>query len=160
MGCGLSGMMYKLFTKVPLIIVGGIFFVAGVSKALADDGTEVVLRLSHLPTWLIPAIVHMLPGWEIALGLAMLVGWRSQLLMLAGGVTLLLLTAFLIHVASIDLSTRCSCFGPVVDAWIGGGALPALGRNLTLIGLLGISWWTFAREMRGKPTCVHGVAVN
>lgn len=123
--------------------------IAGVSKLFSNDGTEAVLRLSHVPTRMIPAILHMLPGWEIALGFSMLMVWRSRLLMFTGVLTLALMTTFLVHIASIDLSTRCSCLGPMVDTWLGGGVLFALGKNLVLLGLLVTSWCLYVKDGKG-----------
>jgi uncharacterized membrane protein YphA (DoxX/SURF4 family) len=103
---------------VARLVVGGVWVVAGALK-LPDPAENVraVRAYQLLPEGVVPLVGHALPIVEIVVGACLLLGVLTRL---AGIVSGLLLTAFVIGIASAwarGLAIECGCFG--------GGAGPA-----------------------------------
>jgi len=131
------------------VLTGVVFVAAGVAKALSPDETDAVLAILTDHALLREGVLIGLPGVEYALGIAFVGGLRSSRLY---GYTLALLgsfTAFLVMLWIADPTETCSCFGPVIDSWTGGGFFAGAVRNTVLMMVVGLLWLC---ELRSETT--------
>ncbi len=130
-------------------LTGVVFVVAGVAKALSPEDTDAVLAMFTDHALLREGVLVALPRVECALGIAFVGGIRSSRLY---GYTLALLgsfTAFLAMLWIADPMETCSCFGPVIDSWTGGGIVAGVLRNTVLMMLVWLLWLC---DLRSKTT--------
>lgn len=103
------------------LAIGGIFIVAGASKAgHAALFAAQIAGFRLLPEVLIAPLAVMLPYWEILLGALVIVGLFTRA---AAWIAVLLLALFDLAIASAvvrGMSVSCGCFGPndaTVTTW-------------------------------------------
>jgi putative oxidoreductase len=131
------------------VILGGLFFYAGVQKVLHPyEFAEVVLAYRLLPESLVGLAAAGLPWVEIAAGLCLVAGLkpRSCLLILAG-----LVAGFLIVILITmgrGLSIDCGC-GLFFQRQVGLAAV--LEDAVLLIWAAGLYWWELSRSEKSGP---------
>ena len=122
------------------LVLGGVFLVAGVLKAIDPQSSVSAVRAYQLlPTSFTTIVGWGLPFVEIALGLLLLAGMATRVVAAAAGILLLIFMAAVVSVAARGLSIDCGCFG-------GGGEVApgqtAYGRELVRdTGLLLLALW-------------------
>ena len=131
------------------VVLGGLFFYAGVQKVLHPyEFAEAVLAYQLLPEILVGVAVAGLPWVEIAAGLCLVAGLkpRSSLLLLAGLVAGFLVVMLITMARGLKIDCGCGLFfqrqvGPV-----------ALLEDLVLLGwAAGLYWWELLRAEKGGP---------
>jgi uncharacterized membrane protein YphA (DoxX/SURF4 family) len=132
------------------VILGGLFFYAGLQKYLNPyEFAEAVLAYRLLPESLVGAAAAVLPWVEIAAGLSLVVGLkrRSGLVLLAG-----LLGGFLVVILitmARGFSIDCGC-GLFLDRQVGWGVL--LEDGVFLLWAAGLYGWERRLGGRAHPT--------
>jgi uncharacterized membrane protein YphA (DoxX/SURF4 family) len=121
-------------------VLGGVFLVAGVLKAIDPQSSVAAVRAYQL----LPASLATLVGWglpfaEIALGLLLLAGIATRAVAVGAAMLLVIFIAGVVSAAARGLSIDCGCFG-------GGGAVApgqtAYGVELVRdTGLLLLALW-------------------
>lgn len=94
------------------LVVGGVWILAG-AKKLPDPAASVraVRAYQILPESVVPLVGHALPVCEVILGACLVLGILTRL---AGVLSVLLLVAYIIGIASVwarGLQIDCGCFG-------------------------------------------------
>jgi uncharacterized membrane protein YphA (DoxX/SURF4 family) len=122
------------------LVLGGVFLVAGVLKAIDPQSSVAAVRAYQL----LPSSFATLVGWglpfvEIAIGLLLLAGIATRAVAGAAAILLLIFMAAVVSAAVRGLSIDCGCFG-------GGGEVApgqtAYGRELVRdTGLLLLALW-------------------
>jgi uncharacterized membrane protein YphA (DoxX/SURF4 family) len=121
-------------------VLGGVFLVAGVLKAIDPQASVSAVRAYQLlPTSFVTIVGWGLPFLEIALGLLLLAGIATRAVAAAAAILLLIFMAGVVSVAARGLSIDCGCFG-------GGGEVApgqtAYGMELVRdTGLLLLALW-------------------
>lgn len=93
-------------------MLGGVFLVAGVLKAIDPQSSVAAVRAYQLlPTSLATFVGWGLPFAEIALGLLLLAGIATRAVAAAAAVLLVVFIAAVVSVAARGLSIDCGCFG-------------------------------------------------
>jgi uncharacterized membrane protein YphA (DoxX/SURF4 family) len=134
-----------LIGVIARLVVGGVWVVAGALK-LPDPAGNVrsVRAYQLLPETVVPVVGHALPIVEILLGTCLLLGVLTRL---SAVVSALLLTAFVIGIASVwarGLSIECGCFGG--GGGVAGDPRPAYAWEIARdLGLLLLSGWLVRR---------------
>jgi hypothetical protein len=136
-------------------VVGLVMLLAGVGKALWPEDTLQVLAIVGLPDTVAGVIVTLVPAAEVALALALIVGWRSRLLYALTAFLLVVFAGFLQGLSLVDPTSKCSCFGPLVTEWTGGGTIQGIVRNGLLLILILIPWWHL-RHLESVPQLTGG----
>jgi uncharacterized membrane protein YphA (DoxX/SURF4 family) len=94
------------------LVLGGVWIVAGWLKLPDPAGSVRAVRAYRLlPESIVPTVGHALPLLELAIGLLLVAGLAVRV---AASVSLVLLTAFLVGIASAwtrGLQIDCGCFG-------------------------------------------------
>jgi uncharacterized membrane protein YphA (DoxX/SURF4 family) len=121
-------------------VLGGVFVVAGVLKAIDPQSSVAAVGAYQL----LPASLATIVGWglpfaEIALGLLLLVGIATRAVAAAAAMLLVIFIAGVMSAAARGLSIDCGCFG-------GGGAVApghtAYGMEVVRdAGLLLLALW-------------------
>jgi uncharacterized membrane protein YphA (DoxX/SURF4 family) len=122
------------------LVLGGVFLVAGVLKAIDPQSSVAAVRAYEL----LPSSFATIVGWglpfvEIAIGLLLLAGIATRAVAGAATILLLIFMAAVVSAAVRGLSIDCGCFG-------GGGEVApgqtAYGRELVRdTGLLLLALW-------------------
>ena len=121
-------------------MLGGVFLVAGVLKAIDPQASVAAVRAYQLlPAWIVTIVGWGLPFAEIALGLLLLAGIATRAVAVGAAMLLVIFIAGVASAAARGLSIDCGCFG-------GGGAVEpgqaAYGLELIRdIGLLLLALW-------------------
>jgi putative oxidoreductase len=132
------------------VILGGLFFYAGLQKYLHPyEFAEAVLAYRLLPESLVGATAAVLPWVEIGAGLSLVVGLkrRSGLVLLTG-----LLSGFLVVILitmARGLKIDCGC-GLFLDRQVGWGVL--LEDGAFLLWAAGLYGWERWLAGRAHPT--------
>ncbi|HEV8072614.1 MAG TPA: MauE/DoxX family redox-associated membrane protein [Opitutaceae bacterium] len=104
-------------TRIPRLLAGGVFLVAGVLKVL--DPARFAADIDHfrlLPYFAVAPLALYLPWLEIICGLAVLVGaWRRSALVLLFALTVVFIAA-ITSAWMRGLDIRCGCFGAASTA--------------------------------------------
>ena len=122
------------------LVLGGVFLVAGVLKAIDPQASVAAVRAYQLlPDWIVTIVGWGLPFAEIALGLLLLAGIATRAVALGAAMLLVIFVAGVVSAAARGLSIDCGCFG-------GGGAVEpgqtAYGAELVRdTGLLLLALW-------------------
>lgn len=122
------------------LVLGGVFLVAGVLKAIDPQSSVAAVRAYQLlPNWIATIVGWGLPFAEIALGLLLLAGIATRAVAVGAAVLLVVFIAGVVSAAARGLSIDCGCFG-------GGGAVApgqtAYGWELIRdAGLLLLALW-------------------
>jgi hypothetical protein len=122
-------------------VVGLVMLLAGIGKALWPEDTLQVLAIVGVSNTAARALVTLLAATEVAVAIALIVGWRSYLLYGLTAALLVVFVVFLQTLSLIDPTSKCSCFGPLVAEWTGGGTTQGIVRNGLLLILILIPWW-------------------
>ncbi len=94
------------------LVLGGVFLVAGVLKAIDPQSSVVAVRAYQLlPTSLATIVGWGLPFAEIALGLLLLAGIATRAVAAAAAILLVVFMAAVVSAAARGLSIDCGCFG-------------------------------------------------
>jgi uncharacterized membrane protein YphA (DoxX/SURF4 family) len=122
------------------LVLGGVFVVAGVLKAVDPQSSVAAVSAYQL----LPASLATIVGWglpfaEIALGLLLLAGIATRVVAAVAGMLLVIFIAGVVSAAARGLSIDCGCFG-------GGGQVnpgeTAYGIELVRdVGLLLLAAW-------------------
>lgn len=99
-------------------MLGGVFLVAGVSKALNPGGLADSIRTYELglPEWFVSLSAFGLPYLEILLGLYLIVGLFTKTSAWATNALMLLFILALLQGALRGLEIDCGCFGGATSA--------------------------------------------
>jgi uncharacterized membrane protein YphA (DoxX/SURF4 family) len=127
-------------STVARLVLGGVFVVAGVLKAVDPQSSVAAVGAYKL----LPASLATIVGWglpfaEIALGLLLLAGIATRAVAAVAGLLLVIFIAGVVSAAARGLSIDCGCFG-------GGGQVnpgeTAYGTELVRdVGLLLVAAW-------------------
>ena len=99
-------------STVARLVLGGVFLVAGVLKAIDPQSSVTAVRAYQLlPTSLATIVGWGLPFAEIALGLLLLAGIATRTVAAAAGILLVIFIAGVVSAAARGLSIDCGCFG-------------------------------------------------
>ena len=94
------------------LVLGGVFLVAGVLKAIDPQSSVAAVRAYQLlPTSLTTIVGWGLPFAEIALGLLLLAGIATRAVAAAAAILLVVFMAAVVSAAARGLSIDCGCFG-------------------------------------------------
>jgi uncharacterized membrane protein YphA (DoxX/SURF4 family) len=94
------------------LVLGGVFLVAGVLKAVDPHSSAAAVRAYQLlPNSLATVVGWGLPFAEIALGLLLLAGIATRAVAAAAAMLLVVFIAAVVSVAARGLSIDCGCFG-------------------------------------------------
>ena len=93
-------------------MLGGVFLVAGVLKAIDPQASVAAVRAYQLlPDWIVTIVGWGLPFAEIALGLLLLAGIATRAVALGAAMLLVIFVAGVVSAAARGLSIDCGCFG-------------------------------------------------
>ena len=130
------------------VVLGGLFFYAGLQKVLhPDEFAEAVLAYQLLPESLVGVAVAGLPWLEVAAGLCLVAGLkrRSCLLLLAGLVAGFLVVILITMARGLKIDCGCGLF---FQRQVGLGVVL---EDLFLVGWAsGLYWWE--RLMVGRAS--------
>jgi putative oxidoreductase len=124
--------------RVLEIILGGLFFYAGLQKYLHPyEFAEAVLAYRLLPEGLVGFTVAALPWVEIAAGLSLIVGLkrRSCLLILAGLVAVFLVAILITMARGLNIDCGCGLFFQRQVGW------GAVAEDLVLLAWAAGLYW-------------------
>jgi uncharacterized membrane protein YphA (DoxX/SURF4 family) len=134
------------------VLLGGLFFYAGLQKVLHfHEFAEAVLAYRLLPESLVALAVAGLPWLEIAAGLGLVAGFkrRSCLLLLTGLVAVFLVV--IVVTMARGLSIDCGC-GLFFQRQVGWAAV--LEDAVLLIWSAGLYWWELLRYEKCRPELI------
>ncbi len=137
--------------RVLEVILGGLFFYAGLQKILHPyEFAEAVLAYQLLPESLVGLAAAGLPWMEIAAGLGLVAGLkpRSCLLILAGLVAGFLVVILITMARGLKIDCGCGLFS---QRQVGPTAV--LEDLVFLVWAAGLYWWEIALVHRG-PRCL------
>jgi len=144
----LSTRTKRLLIRVLGIILGGLFFYAGLQKHLHPyEFAEAVLAYQLGPIWLAGVAAAVLPWVELVAGALLAAGFkrRSCLLLIS-----LLIASFLVAMAvtmARGLKIDCGC-GLFFQTQVGWGAI--LQDTLLLAWAGGLYWWEAKTVVSGQ----------
>lgn len=129
-----------------LLLVAGVFIIAGGLKLLDPVGTVLAIDQYQLtgwaPRWLVALLAFALPSLEVCTGLGLLVSrLRGGGLVLAAGL-LVAFSGVLLVTALRGLDIHCGCFGSA-GILLAGSVYWAIVRNLLLLGVVA---WLLGQE--------------
>lgn len=127
-------------TLLSRIVLGGVFLVAGASKALDPGALAASIRSYELPLpeWLVSLSAHALPFLEILLGLYLLAGLFTRHSAWATNGLMIVFTLALLQGGLRGLQIDCGCFGSSTESgnlWLDAArdvGLLALGLHVAL----------------------------
>lgn len=120
------------------LVVGGIFLIAGIVKALSPESFfDHLHKLRLLPQKLIVPIAISVTAVEIALGLALMLRLFPQWLFPVVLVLLPILTALTYWSTSTGRTEDCGCYGGLVKV----NPIQSMGLNGLYASLIGFAWW-------------------
>jgi putative oxidoreductase len=129
--------------RVLEVVLGGLFFYAGLQKVLHfHEFAEAVLAYQLLPETLVGLAVAGLPWLEIAAGLGLVAGFkrRSCLLLLTGLVAVFLAVIFVTMARGLNIDCGCGLFFQRQVGWA------AVAEDaVLLIWAAGLYWWEWLR---------------
>ncbi|PIU54566.1 MAG: DoxX family protein [Deltaproteobacteria bacterium CG07_land_8_20_14_0_80_60_11] len=135
--------------RVLEVVLGGLFFYAGLQKVLNPyEFAEAVLAYRLLPESLVGVAAAGLPWLEIAAGLCLGAGLkrRSCLLLLAGLVAGFLIVILITMARGLTIDCGCGLF---FERQVGMGAV--LEDAVLLIWAAGLYWWELLRSEKCGP---------
>lgn len=121
---------------IPRIILGGVFLIAGVIKALDPGALAAAIRSYelYLPEWFISLSAYSLPYLEVLLGFYLLIGLFTRVSAWATNALVVLFLLALVQGALRGLNIDCGCFGPSAGGEPGSPWLDA-ARDVGLLAL-------------------------
>ena len=123
-------------TLLSRLVLGGVFLLAGGSKALDPGSLAASIRSYglNLPEWFVSLSAYSLPYLEILLGLYLLAGLFTKPSDWATNALMMLFIVALAQGAARGLEIDCGCFGAVAGNEVGSLWLDAL-RDVGLLAL-------------------------
>jgi len=131
------------------IVLGGLFFYAGLQKVLhIHEFAEAVLAYQLLPESLVGLAVAVLPWLEVAAGFCLVAGLkrRSCLLLLAGLVAVFLVVIFITMARGLSIDCGCGLFSQRQVGWAA-----VLEDAVLLIWAAGLYRWELLQSEPGGP---------
>jgi putative oxidoreductase len=127
--------------------VAALFLFAAISKLVDPSSFAQQIANYQLTPWPATAVLSVfLPALELCVGICLLLGrWESGALMWVA-IMLTIFSGALLSAIVRGLSIDCGCFGRSVENT---GTLWPLIRNLALLAVTGILW--FSRRREGSP---------
>jgi putative oxidoreductase len=125
------------------VLLGGLFFYAGLQKVLhIHQFAEAVLAYQLLPESLVGLAVAGLPWLEVTAGFCLVVGLkrRSCLLLLTGLVAIFLVVIFITMARGLSIDCGCGLFFQRQVGWAA-----VLEDAILLIWAAGLYWWETLR---------------
>lgn len=118
------------------MVLGGVFLIAGMSKALDPGGLAASIRTYELglPEWFVTLSAYSLPYLEILLGLYLMVGLFTRPSAWATNALMTVFTVALVQGALRGLEIDCGCFGSSADGGPGSLWLDVI-RDVGLLAL-------------------------
>lgn len=100
-------------TLISRLVLGGIFLVAGITKALDAGGFAASIRSYELglPEWFVSLSAYGLPYLEILIGLYLIVGLFTKFSAWATNAMMVVFILALLQGALRGLEIDCGCFG-------------------------------------------------
>jgi putative oxidoreductase len=135
--------------RVLEVVLGGIFFYAGLQKYLHSyEFAEAVLAYRLLPASLVGAVTAALPWVEIAAGFFLITGLkrRSCLILLAGLVGGFMVVILITMARGLKIDCGCGLF---LSRQVGWGAL--LEDGVLLLWAVGLYEWESKRAAETQP---------
>lgn len=142
-------MMARVIDWILVLIIGGLFIVAGLLKAW-DPGSlgEELIAFQLLPDGLELPVALYLPYLEIIAGIAVIAGpWRAGARLVLAGLTVVFITVLAITWGR-GLDVSCGCFGSFSAETANYGLL--ILRNTCI--LLGLVWLHYRDSSRPPPS--------
>lgn len=105
-------------TLISRLVLGGVFLVAGVTKALDPGGLAASIRSYELalPEWFVSLSAYGLPYLEILIGLYLIAGLFTKLSAWATNAMMAVFILALLQGALRSLEIDCGCFGGATTA--------------------------------------------
>jgi len=131
------------------VVLGGIFFYAGLQKVLhLHEFAEAVLAYQLLPESLTGLAVAGLPWLEAAAGFGLVVGLkrRSCLVLLSGLVAVFLVVIFITMARGLNIDCGCGLFFQRQVGWAA-----VLEDVVLIIWATGLYWWELSRYEKCGP---------
>jgi putative oxidoreductase len=131
------------------VILGGLFFYAGLQKVLhIHEFAEAVLAYQLLPESLVGLAVAGLPWLEIAAGFCLVAGLkrRSGLLLLTGLAAIFLVVILITLARGLSIDCGCGLFFQRQVGWV-----PVMEDLVFLVWAAGLYWWELVRSAKGGP---------
>ena len=138
------------------VILGGLFFYAGLQKVLHPyEFAEVVLAYQLLPESLVGLAVAGLPWLEVAAGLCLVAGLkrRSSLLLLTGLAAIFLVVILITMARGLKIDCGCGLFFQRQVGWAA-----VLEDAVLLIWAAGLYWWELIRSENCGPGSIAQAA--
>lgn len=100
-------------TLASRLVLGGVFFVAGITKALNPGGFAASIRSYELalPEWFVSLSAYGLPYLEILIGLYLIAGLFTKASAWAANAMMVVFILALLQGALRGLEIDCGCFG-------------------------------------------------
>ena len=131
------------------VILGGLFLIAGLTKAYDPAGFATEIQNYHLVPWVGGVLLSLFLPWvEIIAGGTLFLKRLERGALLLISAMLLAYCAALISAMARGLNIECGCFGRLISST---GIVWALVRNVGLIVLAGILW-IFGRRPGRAPS--------
>lgn len=110
MRCGLANSYATLISR---LLLGGVFLIAGITKALDPGGLAASIRTYELglPEWFVSVSAFGLPYLEILVGLYLIVGLFTKVSAWATNAMMVVFILALLQGALRGLEIDCGCFG-------------------------------------------------
>ena len=123
-------------TLISRLVLGGVFLVAGVTKALDAGGLAASIRSYGLalPEWFVSLSAFGLPYLEILIGLYLVVGLFTKFSAWATNAMMVVFILALLQGALRGLEINCGCFGGATGAEEP-GLWSAFARDIGLLAL-------------------------
>ena len=129
------------------VILGGLFLIAGLTKAYDPAGFATEIQNYHLLPWVGGVLFSLFLPWvEIFAGGALFLKRFERGALLLISAMLIAYCAALISAMARGLNIECGCFGRLISST---GIVWALVRNVGLMVLAGILW-IFGRPPVGR----------
>jgi uncharacterized membrane protein YphA (DoxX/SURF4 family) len=124
-------------TLASRLVLGGVFLVAGVTKALDPGGLAASIRTYELglPEWFVSLSAFGLPYLEILLGLYLLVGLFTKVSAWTTNAIMVVFILALLQGALRGLEIDCGCFGNSADGAQQGSLWLDVLRDFGLLAL-------------------------
>jgi putative oxidoreductase len=134
------------------VLLGGLFFYAGLQKVLHPyEFAEAVLAYQLLPETLVGLTVAGLPWLEIVAGLGLVAGIkrRSCLLLLTGLAAIFLVVILITMARGLKIDCGCGLFFQRQVGWV-----PVVEDLVFLVWAAGLYWWELFRSEKGGPELI------
>ena len=124
-------------TLASRLVLGGVFLIAGITKALDPGGLAASIRTYELglPEWFVSLSAYGLPYLEILLGLYLIVGLFTRVSAWTTNAIMVVFILALLQGALRGLEIDCGCFGNTADGEQQGSLWLDAVRDVGLLAL-------------------------